>query len=652
VEDERARGVETLLKQLWLGLSVYRLFPGSVEHEGFVAAVGRIETAARAVLPSRPVDVEIRGDRFLWEGVELGEDVHLRKLALVLFERRVERLTAVAVPDVHDLDRLYAALTRDADDLDAEGGAGEVLRADGVRSLELSRVGPAPVEGADHAAADVEPVEDTSPAPRIEPLAAELMLEDLRGTSGDQAEALLTRLKELFEDTSFERGHAIEMHSTVHGLVADLPPDIRRALVELLVDRVRVDPVAERLLSTMSNAELTRALVDLGHEGRRDPTELAHELARAGVRPLDIVDLTAALASGREEAGTIIAGLEQLGISTAGIDAAPATSVTEAIADYLGATEHDDARAIRTALAHGEDQRRSDAISALGDYLVLETDLDRTGAALDLWAEELREALRARDTQRVRSLASAVREALPDGTEDRRDLFDAYVRHALDRDLVTELVEAEAGADEGAGLVADLLAPFDDLGVEILLDLLAEEEDRARRARLLGVARRAVRDRVGGVTARLSDPRWYVVRNAVILLGASGRPEVLGSIEGAVRHPTPAVRSEVPTALAAAGGVEAVPALERLAGEGDPEVRRHAVSALGTLVGPEAADALVRIVRDSDDRALRLRVIDELARRPDGAERLRELASRRTRPRLPWGLRRRARGTARRGGAT
>jgi hypothetical protein len=650
--DERARGVETLLKQIWLGLSAYRLFPGSVEHEGFVAAVGRIGTAAHAALASGPVDVEVRGDRFLWEGAELRDDVHLRKLALVLFERRVERLTTVAIPDVHDLDRLYTTLTRDADDLDAEGGAGEVLRGEGVRSVELSRVGPAPVEGADHVAPDVGPVEGAGLVPDVEPLAPELMLEDLRGTSDDQAETLLARLKELFEETPLGSGQAIEVHSTVHGLVADLPPDIRRALVELLVDRVRVDPVAERLLSTMSNAELTRALVDLGHEGHRDPTELARELARAGVRPLDIVDLTAALASGREEAGTIIAGLEQLGIPTAGIDVAPATSVTDAIADYLGATENEDARAIRAALAHGEDQRRAEAISALGDYLVLEPDLDRTGAALDLWADELRQALRGRDAQRVRSLSGAVRDALPQGAEDRRELFEAYVRHALERDLVTELVEAEAGADEGAGLVAELLAPFDDLGVDVLLDLLAEEEDRARRARLLGVARRTVRDRVGRVVARLSDPRWYVVRNAVILLGASGRPEALPDIERAARHPTPAVRNEVPAALAAAGGAEAVPVLGRLAIGDDPELRRHAVAALGTLVGPEAADTLVQVVRDSDDRALRLRALEELARRPDGAERLRELVSRGVRPRLPWGLRRRARSLARDRGGT
>jgi HEAT repeat protein len=213
-----------------------------------------------------------------------------------------------------------------------------------------------------------------------------------------------------------------------------------------------------------------------------------------------------------------------------------------------------------------------------------------------------------------------------------------------------DLVDTDA--EEGGTDVADLIAPFDDLGVEILLDLLADEEDRAQRARLLGVARRIVPDRVPRVTARLSDPRWYVVRNAAILLGASGRPEALPHIEGLVRHSSLAVRREVPAALAAAGGVKAVPTLARFAGGTDPEVGHHAVSALGTLVGSEAADALTQVVRDATDRGLRLQAIEELARRADGSERLRELAARAARPRLPWGLRRRARALAREAAGT
>jgi len=306
--DARVPQVAAVLKQLWLGLAAYRLYPGSVDRPGFVAAVERIGAAARTALASGPVDVEVRGDLMVLEGVELPDDDHLQKLALACFERRVERLTVVGVPDASELERLYAVLSRGVDDLDRDGGAGEVLRSRGVEALELSRVGPAPVEGADHTPEGMEPEPGAARGPIADVLASELMVEDLHGTTDDQAETLLSRLGVLLSERSSEAPSPIDLNMAVHDMVTELPAELRRSLVDRLVERVRTDPVAERLIGTMSNAELTRALIDLGRDGRRDPVQLARQLAQAGVRRLDIVDLTAALAAGHEDAGTIVMG--------------------------------------------------------------------------------------------------------------------------------------------------------------------------------------------------------------------------------------------------------------------------------------------------------------------------------------------------------
>jgi hypothetical protein len=416
----------------------------------------------------------------------------------------------------------------------------------------------------------------------------------------------------------------------------------------MLIDHVRDDPLAERLIGTMSNAELTRALVDLGGRGRRDPVELARQLAQAGIRQIDLVDLTRALEAGHEEAGTIITGLEQLGIDLGMPGAEPAaSSVTEILSEYLSATEADDVRAMRTAIDATEEQARSVALLALGDYLSLETDLDRVGEVLEIWIEEVRRALRDRDSRAVETLLQPIREALPVGTDERGPLMESAVRRGLDRDLVMELVASDRAQEPSEA--ADLLAPFGDLGVEVLLDLLAEEEDRNRRSMLLAVLRRLARGHLGPVRARLTDPRWYVVRNAVAVLGSASGPEALDVIALASRHESAAVRQEVVTALVAAGGAAAVPHLARLASEGDEEVRRLAVGQLGTLVGADAAGALAEVARSSRDRALRLLALQELAHRPEGPAILRDLGSRASRPRLPWGLRRRARSLARGG---
>jgi hypothetical protein len=643
--DARERQVVAVLKQLWLGLAAYRLYPGSVERPGFIAAVERIEAAARNALAGGPVDVEIRGDRIVRDGVELLGDDHVQKLALACFERRVERLTLVGVPDAHDLGQLYAVLSRGVDDLDASGGAGEVLRSSGVATIELSRVGPAPVEGADHTPEGMEP----EPRERsTDVLATELMVEDLHGSPDDQAETLLARLEAVLAEGP-EVGSPIDLDAAVHDVLTELPAELRRSLIDLLVERVRTDPVAERLIGTMSNAELTRALIDLGRDGRRDPVELARQLAQAGARQLDIVDLTAALAAGYEDAGTIVTGLEQLGIrlEEPGLSA-PGGSVMQVLADYLSATETDDVRAMRAMIVGGEEENRVHAILAVGDYLAAETDLERTEEVLDLWAAEIRDALDRRDLSQTRALLDPVREALLGAADDRRSMFEAYVRKTLEPDLVSRLVATDA--ETTGSTVPELLAAFGAVGVDVLLDLLAEEEDRNRRAQFLGVLRRTVRENLDPVVSRLTDPRWYVARNAVSLLGSVGGPSMLPQIEEMAGHESPAVRREVASALVAAAGPAAVPSLGRLATVEDPEVRRQAVTALGALVGRDAAQALADVVRSTSDRPLRNRALEELAARPEGPELLRELGSRRGRPRLPWAVRRRARSLARHGG--
>jgi HEAT repeat protein len=157
---------------------------------------------------------------------------------------------------------------------------------------------------------------------------------------------------------------------------------------------------------------------------------------------------------------------------------------------------------------------------------------------------------------------------------------------------------------------------------------------------LFGALRRIVPEHTGPVVARLSADRWFVVRNAVLLLGSAGNPSVLASLAEAARHPSPEVRREVPDAIASAGGPAAVPHLVRMALQGEPDLRRHAVSSLGTLTGQEAGDALAEVVRASTDHTLRTQAIDRLAERPGGRAALEALIARGSQTRLPWRLRR------------
>lgn len=634
----RERSVVAMLRQLWLALSTYRLYPENPNRPGFATAAERVGAAVDEALRGGVISVEIRGDRFVWGGSPLPRDDAVERLALACFERRVERLTVLSTPDASDLERLYAILTRPAAELEEAGGVEELLRNSGVTSVSLSPIGPGTVEEADHVPDDVA---EAASSRRLDAdvLASELMVEDLHGSPSDQAETLLARLRRVMGEGNLGEGPAIDVHSSVHDLLTDLPVDVRRSLVEMLVDQVQQDPVAGRLIGTMSNAELTRALVDIGGEGRRDPVQLAQELSSAGVRQVDIIDLTRALEAGQEDAGTIIAGLEQLGIDLSQEGDAPARgSVLEVLSEYLTATSRDDASSIRTAI-DATDEEANTSVMAVADYLALETDPERAGEALGIWSDDLRRALAARDEREVAKLLQPVRAILLSGGLERPSLFEAYVRRALTPEVVLDAVTAEAA--DGHPHLAALLAPFGDDGVEVLLDLLAEENDRQRRALLLGALRRIAHEHPRRVVARLSDSRWYVVRNAVSILGSSRNPTVLTRLAEAASHGSAEVRREVPEALANAGGPAAAPHLARLAIDGADDVRRPSVGALGTLVGEEAAAALGQVARTATDRVIRLQALDELSTRPESAAVLEQLVS--GEGRLPWGLRRYAR---------
>jgi len=293
---------------------------------------------------------------------------------------------------------------------------------------------------------------------------------------------------------------------------------------------------------------------------------------------------------------------------------------------------------MQSAAEVGGPELRAAQLLAVADYLSLETDLERTGEALDIWAEELRRAVRARDSREVASLLHPLREALLGGTEVRAALYAACIRSALVPEVVLEAVTAESAEDHPH--LATLLGPFGDEGVEALLDLLGDEQDRNRRGLLFGALRRIIPQHTDPVVSRLTDERWFVVRNAVLLLGSAGNADVLPRLAEVARHPSPEVRAEVADAVASAGGAAAVPYLVRMALEGGPDLRAQAVSSLATLTGPEAAEGLAEVVRGSSDRGLRTQALERLAARPEGRATLEPLLARGSDTRLPWRLRR------------
>ncbi|MBN2247125.1 MAG: HEAT repeat domain-containing protein [Coriobacteriia bacterium] len=223
----------------------------------------------------------------------------------------------------------------------------------------------------------------------------------------------------------------------------------------------------------------------------------------------------------------------------------------------------------------------------------------------------------------------------------------ADVRHM--RELNAALRRYDIGSSEYRACYR-LMLTLGALTIGPLLEVLADEPDMAARKAMVDLISDMAPRHIGELADRISDPRWYFVRNVVAILGSTRRSEALPHLNRTLRHTDARVRRETIRAvvaikdrfatemliaaladedpqnaglaarllgtLGARGAFPALAAVARGDGRGnrEPGVRIEAIEALGKLGMPEAADVLRDIVRQRGImRAGRVREIKSAA---------------------------------------
>jgi hypothetical protein len=188
--------------------------------------------------------------------------------------------------------------------------------------------------------------------------------------------------------------------------------------------------------------------------------------------------------------------------------------------------------------------------------------------------------------------------------------FGLFVRRAGSRthiSLVAGLLRGPHGAGE-APLVAEYLRLVGREGIEEFTTLLAEEKSRRVRARMCQVLAQIGATIIPQLLRWLEDPRWYVRRNIVGILGRIADPSAFLPVVSQLDHEHPRVRLETVRALGMIGGRAAVGPLIRSLGDSDGEVRNAAVKVLGSLQDDDAVPPLRALVDRKGAESL-----DELA---------------------------------------
>jgi HEAT repeat protein len=156
-----------------------------------------------------------------------------------------------------------------------------------------------------------------------------------------------------------------------------------------------------------------------------------------------------------------------------------------------------------------------------------------------------------------------------------------------------------------------------------LLEALAAEPDRARRLRLIELAASLGPAIVPETRRLLADPRWYVVRNMVLLLRRVHDKSAMSEILRCADHPDLRVRLEAIRALFAFDSAVPRDLLARTIHHPDPRLAEAAVLLSGQHGITQATDLLVEILLKWDffgrRRSIRLKALRALADLADPA---------------------------------
>jgi len=126
---------------------------------------------------------------------------------------------------------------------------------------------------------------------------------------------------------------------------------------------------------------------------------------------------------------------------------------------------------------------------------------------------------------------------------------------------------------------------------EVLLELLAEEQDRSARIFYLDLVKDVGRNQITLLGERLSDGRWYFVRNIVSILADSKTEQAIALLRRAADHANVKIRQEVIKALFSIGGKKAASVLAKFLRDRDEDVQITAIRAYGDFPGIGAEES-------------------------------------------------------------
>jgi hypothetical protein len=251
-------------------------------------------------------------------------------------------------------------------------------------------------------------------------------------------------------------------------------------------------------------------------------------------------------------------------------------------------------------------EQQRDAVAQLLEILsvMLEIELDETsfGEILEIMEKLIDLFLDRGDVPRAASCASTVRR-LYEHPPQQAEVFRTMLHEFLVRlgsterfEVLTGLLNKEKNVNEPA--LVQFLQTMTSQALGPLTNLLATVNAMKTRKLICDVMVTLGHDHVNLLAERLTDDRWFVVRNLIYVLGRIGGPSVIGHLEPMVRHPEQRVRKEAIKTLDAMDAEHILDVLLEAVCDQEGSVRMIALRALARRKTPRAIEPLTAMIED------------------------------------------------------
>lgn len=225
-------------------------------------------------------------------------------------------------------------------------------------------------------------------------------------------------------------------------------------------------------------------------------------------------------------------------------------------------------------------------------------------------------AARLKEERAMASVANLVETlATPRGESadlDALELASQIINPAIASHLVIRLGEARDEEER-----AHMIRLSSGLGREMALalaDALGESRDRYQRRSYMDAMLAHGLLALEMAKGMVEDPRWFVVRNGVSLMGEIGGESVVSDLTGSLANQDSRVRRETVLALAKLGGSDAEQLLLGMLDDQEADVRAMACRAVGILVVEKGLKPLMKILEEDQDEDVQVECLQALGK--------------------------------------